>query len=1007
VFLVAVIWVQCAFALNPSLDVSQYAHTSWKIRDGFAKGSIRSIAQTPDGYLWLGTEFALMRFDGVTNVGWQPPNQRLPSNQIFCLLTSRDGTLWIGTTQGLASWKDGIYTHFPQFAGHLISTLFEDREGVIWAGWYGIPDGRLCMIRNGNAQCFGDDGSVGHAVFRMYEDRKGMIWAAVPYGLLRWTPGPPQRFPMPDDPDGPQGFAEDRDGSLLITSRHGIQRFVDGKFRPYELHGIEGQFISHRIMRDHDDGLWIEASGRGVLHEHHGRVDVFTPRDGLSGDRISALLEDREGNVWVATQDGLDRFRDFRVATFSMDQGLPPTLTGALLKAKDGSLWFGTSEGLGKWDGVNSTLYRARGWRSPVRDSTVREVRDSAIPHSVVESIFEDHRGRIWAATLHGIGYMENGRFTLLNGVPGGMVHAFGEDNAGNVWVADQERGIFHWSETGGVQAIKLENSMNATAMAADLKGGMWIGLESRLVYVFQNQVRASYTSADGLGQGRLNAIEIDRDGIVWASTESGLSRLENGRIATLSSKNGLPCDGVHWSMEDDQRALWLFMPCGLVRIARPDLDAWAAPMDKDKAAKPPIRTTLFDSTDGVRVRAGAGGYTPSAARSTDGKLWFFVSEGVSVIDPRHLPVNKLPPPVHVEQIIADRKTYAAASNLRLPALTRDLEIDYTALSLVTPEKVLFRYKLEGWDMDWQDAGTRRQAFYGGLGPRHYRFRVMACNNSGAWNEAGTFLDFSVAPAYYQTSWFRVAAVTALLLFGAALYRLRIRQLGRQFSIRTEERIGERTRIARDLHDTLLQSLAGVSLQLDGISRLTDISPRAASMIGRVQDQVRSAFQEARDKIWNLRSSILEGRGLTAALGDLTEQLDRGGAVRCSFSVSGHERPVAAQTEEELLRIAQEAVNNANQHARANQIRVALEYSKSAVALSITDDGSGFNLDEGVQKADHWGLKNMKERADRLGGTYQIITAIGRGTRIQVEVPASAPSGETIRAKSAHPHSDR
>jgi signal transduction histidine kinase/ligand-binding sensor domain-containing protein len=1008
VLFLTAIWVQCVFALNPALDVSQYAHTSWKIRDGFTKGMIHSIAQTPDGYLWLGTEFGLMRFDGVKNVAWQPPHQRLPSNQILKLLTSRDGTLWIGTMQGLANWKDGAFTQFPQFAGHMISALFEDREGSIWASWFGFPGGRLCTIREADVQCFGEDGSIGHAVFGIYEDTKGTLWGGVPYGLLRWKPGPPRTFPMPDDPDGPQGFAEESDGSLLITSRHGIQRFVDGKIHPHDLHGGVGQLVSYRMMRDHDGGLWIGTSSGGVLHQHHGRVDAFTERDGLSGAHIAALLEDREGNVWVATQDGLDRFRDFTVATFSASQGLPPSSTWGLLKATDGSLWFGTSEGLARWDGTNSTIYRARGWRpGSARGSSVREVRDSGLPNPIVESIFEDHRGRIWAATFRGTGYLEDNHFTAINGLPGGIVHAFAEDNAGNVWVANQELGVFRWSATGGVQAIKLENNTNVTAMAGDSKGGMWIGTEGRLVYVFQDQVRASHTSADGLGEGRLNAIEIDPDGALWASTESGLSRLKDGRIATLSSKNGLPCDGVHWTLEDDERARWLFMPCGLVRIARQDLVAWAAAVSKDNTAKPPIRAALFDTSDGVRLRSGAGGYTPHAAKSADGKLWFFVMEGISVIDPRRLPVNQLPPPVHVEQIIADRKTYAAGSNLRLPALVRDLEIDYAALSLVAPERVLFRYKLEGWDKDWQDAGTRRQAFYSGLDPRNYRFRVMACNNSGVWNEAGTFLDFSVAPAYYQTSWFRLAALAALLLLGAGLYRLRVRQLAGQFNMRLEERVGERIRIARDLHDTLLQSLAGVSLQLDGISRLTDISSRAATMIGRVQEQVRSAFQEARDKIWNLRSPILEGRGLTAVLADFVEQLDRAGGVRCSFSVSGHARPLAANTEEELLRIAQEAASNANRHAQANHIRVALEYSKNAVALSITDDGSGFNLEEGVQKAGHWGLKNMQERAAQLGGTCQITTAIGQGTCVQVEVPASSPSGEKIRAKSAHPHSDR
>ena len=266
------------------------------------------------------------------------------------------------------------------------------------------------------------------------------------------------------------------------------------------------------------------------------------------------------------------------------------------------------------------------------------------------------------------------------------------------------------------------------------------------MAYFKDGQVRASYASADGLGEGRVDDLQLDRDGTLWAATEGGLSRVKNGRVATLTSKNGLPCDTVHWVMEDDDHSFWLYTACGLVRIARTELDAWVAD------PKRTIQTTVFDSSDGVRSHALTSGYSPRVAKSADGKLWFLPCDGVSVIDPRHLPFNKLPPPVHIEQITADRKTYDASSNLRLPPLIRDLEIDYTALSLVAPEKIRFRVKLEGHDPDWKDVGNERKAFYNDLPPRNYRFRVMACNNSGVWNEAGASFDFSIAPAYYQTA---------------------------------------------------------------------------------------------------------------------------------------------------------------------------------------------------------------------------------------------------------------
>src|SRR5215471_8935216 len=311
-----------AFALNPSLDVSQYAHTSWKIRDGFPKGTIRSIAQTPDGYLWLGTEFGLYRFDGVRAVQWQPPpNQHLPSDFIWSLLASHDGALWIGTAKGLSSWKNGNLTEYPELAGQYIFKLVEDREGTVWAAGGGVPTGRLCTIRDGSVQRFGEDGSLGRAIFSLYEDSKGNLWAGVETGLWRWKPGPPKFYPLPGEPNGIRGLGEDADGTLLIGFHGGINRFVDGKTEARPISGAPPRFDAWRLLRDRDGGLWIGTTDHGLIHEHQGRTDLFAQSDGLSSEYVYTFFEDREGNIWVATKDGLDRFRDFAVATFTVKQG--------------------------------------------------------------------------------------------------------------------------------------------------------------------------------------------------------------------------------------------------------------------------------------------------------------------------------------------------------------------------------------------------------------------------------------------------------------------------------------------------------------------------------------------------------------------------------------------------------------------------------------------------------------------------------------------------------------
>jgi len=418
--------------------------------------------------------------------------------------------------------------------------------------------------------------------------------------------------------------------------------------------------------------------------------------------------------------------------------------------------------------------------------------------------------GEFGAVTQREFGYLENGRFIPISGIPGGVARSIVEDTEGNLWIANQNLGLFHLRGSEVVERIpwdKLGHKDCASALGVDpLQGGLWLGFfQGGIAYFKDGKVQKSYGVADGLGDGLVGDVRVDPEGTLWAATAGGLSRLKNNRIATLTSRNGLTCDAVQWLMEDDDHSFWLYTTCGLVRIAGADLDALAAAVDEDKYAKRNIQAMVLDVSDGVTGRVYPIGYSPQVARSADGRLWFPALDGVSVVDPKHLPFNSLQPPVQIEGITADGKTLDAAlvanRPLRLPALTRDLRIEYTALSFVAPEKVLFRYKLESWDRDWQDAGTRRRAFYNSLPPGNYRFRVMACNNSGVWNEAGAFLDFVIAPAYYQTTLFRLSCAAAFLLVVFALYQIRLRQVARQFNVRLEERGGRadthRARAAR------------------------------------------------------------------------------------------------------------------------------------------------------------------------------------------------------------------
>src|ERR1700741_331402 len=390
-----------AFALNPSLEVSQYAHTSWKIRDGFTKGAINAIAQTPDGYLWLGTDFGLIRFDGLRKFPWQSPqDQQLSSEKIWSLLAARDGTLWIGTTNRLLSWKDGKLTEYPQMAGKNIFRLLEDRDGTIWAGGAAVPTGRLCAIQNINVQCYGEDGILGRTVLGLFEDSKGILWVGVLTGLWRWRPGPPKFYPLAGEPNGIRALSEDNDGTLLIGRNGRIHRFVDGKTEPYPLPDTLEQFSPKKLFRERDGGLWIGTQDQGIVHVHQGRTDLFAPTDGLSGENVYSIFEDREGNIWVATVNGLDRFHEFAVATFNVNQGLSSSIVPSVLATRDGSVWLNTLSGLNRWNNGQMVAYRER---TKPTTSGVREIVGSGLPDKGLRSLFQDDRGRVWVSTARDV----------------------------------------------------------------------------------------------------------------------------------------------------------------------------------------------------------------------------------------------------------------------------------------------------------------------------------------------------------------------------------------------------------------------------------------------------------------------------------------------------------------------------------------------------------------------------------------------------------------------------
>jgi len=997
--------VRPALALDKSLDVSQYGHTAWTARDGFSVGAIFAMAQTPDGYLWLGSEFGLFRFDGLHAVPWQPPaGQRLPQKP-YALLVTHDGTLWIGTFGGLVSWNGSKLTEYPEIGEHFVTSLLEDHEGTVWAGILGStadrPTGQLCAIRSGHPQCDLQGGAFGTFVWSLFEDSSGTLWAGADSGLWRWKPGPPKHYAMPGMRVG--DLVASDEGQLLVgISGAGFKQLVGDKLESYPIHGpmnrsallTDHEVDSNKLLRDRHGGLWIGTRQRGLIHTHSGRTDVFTKSDGLSGDISCSLFEDREGNVWFASSRGLDRFREFPVTTISTKQGLSSDYATSLVAATDGTIWVGTRDGLTRWSNGQTKIFR----------------KADGLPSDSVQSLFEDYRGRIWATfTGHGLSYLKDGRFVWAPGVPSEEVYSIAGDDKEDLWLSGN-KGLSHmrggrlvenfaWSAMGHHQQAKV--------VVPD-EGGVWLAfwIEGGVLYFKDGQVRASYTAADGLGKGPVAGLRLDQDGALWASIQEGggLSRIKDGRLATLTTRNGLPCDTIHWSIEDDDRSLWLYTACGLVRITHNELNAWIADSNRT------IQTTVWDAADGVMLREVSPAYFGPPVAKANGKLWFQTGEGIQLVDPHHLAFNKVPPPVHIEQIVADHKVYwqgsagEAVSTVRLPAQARDLAIDYTALSLVAPEKVHFKYKLEGQDRDWREVVNDREVQYSNLHPGPYRFRVIAANNSGVWNEQGDMLEFSVDPAYYQTSWFRAFCVAAFLLLLWASYQYRVRRLRHEFEMTLDARVGERTRIARDLHDTLLQSFHGLLLRFQTVSQLLPERPlEAKDKLDSAIDQAAAAITEGRDAVQGLRASTLESNDLAMAISTLGEEL-KGDASRARpefrVAVEGETRNLHPIVRDEIYKVAAEALRNAFRHSNASQIEVEMRYDKEQFRLRVRDDGRGIDAallsDQGSEG--HYGLRGMRERATLIGGKLTIWSEVDAGAEVELRVPGSSAYATTHRS---------
>jgi len=979
-----------AAALDPHRMISQYAHTVWRVQDGFPHGP-HMITQTSDGYIWIAGG-GLLRFDGVTMTPVLPQKSLPTDSGINWLLGSRDGDLWMATYHGLYRLKDGEAFSFPIKRGG-VESILEDHNGAIWItrSRVGGIEGALCRVVGNDLKCYAKDKSDGNpASFAtsLAEGGSGDIWFGCQM-LCRWNGSSISNYMQEqiDHPsgDGVVGLAAGAGGSVFVAMDGvgpglGVRHYTNGSFTSYVVPGFDGATIrAVALLLDRDQTLWVGTESQGLYHVHDGHADHYGAAQGLTGDEVRSIYQDREGNLWITTDKGVDLFRDIPVVSFSSTEGLNGGDPSAVIARNDNTIWVGL-----------------RGALAHIRpDSVSLTTMADGHPIQDVYALFEDHLGQVWLGINTTVMMYQLGKFFEIKGQDGSRldhvakIFSFTEDIDGNIWAIgyDDPKHIIHLLRIRDHRVqedIPIKSLVpKAHFLGADPAGGIWIGtVDGKLAHYLNGVANIVSNGRSGATPVEMYGFSVDSAGVVWGATTAGLYRWDHETLSVLDSHNGLPCSAITAAVIDDSGSLWLdSAKCGYLRIPAADLANWAAHPDAQ------VTVTTLGALDGADPGWNGDRIQPSAAMSPDGRLWFVGLSSLQMIDPGRSYKNQMQPPVHVEGIVADGKSYSPAAAITLPALTRDIQINYTALSFVLQQRVAFRYRLEGRDSGWQDPGLRRQAFYSDLRPGSYRFRVIASNNDGVWNETGAALDFKVAAAWYQTIWFRLLCFVVAMLLLWAIYRLRLRRIAGTMKARFDERLAERTRIARDLHDTFLQTIQGSKLVADdALSPTTDLSHMRQAM-EKLSAWLGRATEEGRAALHSLRTSMTEGNDLADAFRRALEECRIHGSMEVSLQVSGQIREMHPIVRDEVYRIGYEAIRNASVHSRATQLRVVLSYAQD-LSLRISDNGAGIDPDIVLRgKQGHFGLQNMRERAERIMGKFIVESSAGSGTIIILTVP--------------------
>ena len=943
-----------------SYELRELRHTAFRPEDG-APSDITAMAQTTDGFLWIATPTGLFRYDGARFD--MDLSNRLPSSSVGALLAEPDGSLWIGYTfGGVSVLRDGRLLNVSK--GRLplgsVTQFFRSPDGVLWiATSTGL--GRLA----GGEWLLVDD-------HMDYSGERPEWLGASGTRLLVVTPTATFWYSA-------------ESGHFVRRARIEGQRVRLGSPRHSDwLPDFLNDFIHwpNLAIVDRAGSLWAPAlRGEELLHYRwsSGKAapteDRFTAQMGLTGT-VTSIFEDREGNIWVGTEKGLDRFSIPKLRRIAIPGGAEKPL---LILGDHGDVWVGRS-----------------------RDPITRAAPDGrpipALGNSVVAA-FRAPDGSLWVAGKDGILQYANG--AVLRRLPFPVskaqfpelsadlssIQALAVDAEGAVWLSIAQAGLFRWSGDHWTEAEEHYRLPQGPAvrLVVDGRRRLWIGYPGNQLAVIEGGRSKVFTAADGLNVGNLLALDLE-ERHVWIAGDRGLTALIGSQFVPVRAVGDVDFRLASGVVETAEGDLWLNAPQGLYRIPSADVRNVLAKTNR------PVEFELFDWRDGLDSPAELPRPGPTMMQTPDGHLWISRSEGVWTIDPAHIFRNPVPPIASIEDLIRSGIRYNAGSGVSLSAGSRNLQIDYTAALLAHPERIRFRYRLVGVDEGWQDAGQRRQAYYTNLSPGAYEFQLMAANEDGVWSTTNAVLKFNVRPAFYQRLGVKIAGGVLALLILALVFVVWLEHLHKRYRRGVEARHAERERIARDMHDTLLQGVQALLFRLQMWEEDRNIPEPLHQEIAAVSLQTRSIILKSRERILMIRRTDAQPADLAESLGAIGNEASVGKAPAFEVKVAGDPKTLTVEAKEQLLDIAHEAVRNAYQHAGAARVEVNLEYRKRSLIMRIMDDGRGFDstVAERPAESNHFGLMGMRERASQLGAEFRIHSTIDSGTRIEVIVPARA-----------------